>query len=287
MDGGQIAALMLRLADVQRDVRASHTPLRDEVQQLSTAVRHQHRILQTLTRGRGRSRDAGLSVWRSGLTSVPEQGERSSLASDANCTEAHPDAPQAAQPPHAPRCTVDDVTVALSALPSGATPPPSTRLPTFSVSAFLTPRSSSPSSRTDWTSRTVSENHLPLSPRSALEDTPPPSMIGTCGAATAPAGGAGTGPTLWQSPEVTQQLLAVMQAQQGLLAVLTRSSTPTRSADSTPEPVVIGQPRREAALASALQHLLERAQQQEAASPPAPPTSLSPCSTSPRDACTL
>jgi len=123
--------------------------------------------------------------------------------------------------------------------------------------------------RSETSSRTLSNNGT-LSPRSAHEETPPPSIIGSRSLAT---GAGSTAP--WQVQDVASQLMSMMQAQQNLMQMLARTPTTSVSGTSTPDTPVVGQQQ---VLSLAMQQLLAQQQQFEASSA----TSCSTGSTSPR-----
>lgn len=244
MDGGQVAAALQHLAEVQRDQHdqsADHTPLKHEVRELSRMVQSQDMLIQALRRGRVRTNDPNLPSYqqRRHLASVPEQGpETDAERSRARSVVRSYDMAEFATIGRMPSMAV----------PVGASPTPPRMSPVLMPSAPRSRASSIGSS----SGRTVSDNENgTMTPHSALEDTPPPSVIGRRSQ------GRSAGP-MPQVQDIASQLVQLLQAQQHLMASLQHSLS------STPTPPGAGAPAmgQQQALSSALNQLMAQQLQQ-------------------------
>lgn len=237
MNGGTLIGMVRKLAKAQRDARAAHSPLKEEVRELARVVQSQGLLLRSVWRRNGRSRDV-----REALPTVREENhDCSPTQSETACDTEEwlvrppPGSPATYSPPLSGLWQASGMTVlgyggsaAYASMRSNSSGSGGSggRRPAPHMTPVVMPSvprfGSSSSINTD---RTASDGRL--TPHSANEGTPPPSVIGLRSY-----GGLGAMANTGQANEVAAQLANMMQAQQDLLASLMRAA----SASNSPSP---------------------------------------------------
>mmetsp|Transcript_27064 Transcript_27064/g.76822 ORF Transcript_27064/g.76822 Transcript_27064/m.76822 type:complete len:626 (+) Transcript_27064:1-1878(+) len=225
MNGGSLAEIVRKLSDVQQEHNAAHSPLKHQVGELAKLVHSQGMLLSTLARGGRRRSRPGLPS--SALPSVPE-GESETTPSPTQSEALEQDGQAVAAgvaqigPPTPMLASCGGSPTRYS---SSDTSPGSRQSAPLISDLLLPPIPRSNTSTTFDTDRTASDAMNRMTPRSEVEDTPPPSVIGLrsngAGGRRAPGG---ANEQEMQVQLVATQLLEMLQAQNGLLEMLTRGA---------------------------------------------------------------
>jgi len=221
-DGGHLVHMIRRsmklLVQVRQDQMTVHSPLRREVRELSLTVRSQEVLLEALMRS-SRGRSNARRDRRRFLHSVPESREGGLTDSD------QPLADSAVPPELHPTEVVGSDLVSYPV--SEESVMADARAGAIEA-AFRLPRSISHSS-----DRTVSDRSAgALTPHSANEDTPPPTVIGRAMHARPRVPAVQVAET--GANELVSQIVGVLHTHQQLLSTLQQAARPS-SESTTPE----------------------------------------------------
>jgi len=247
LDGsGQLFNIMNKAVVLLSEAQKEHSPLKHEVRELALAVQSQESVLNAMMRKNGRSSGSGSRFWRKPphsprVPTVMEQDVETDSPPDGTLAVCSPPAPtRVPQPPsdRSPRSN--------SPRRQGQTTP---RGPVL-FGGMPVQRSHSSFSASASTDRTVSDRSAgALTPRSAGDDTPPPSVIGRMHQLQVDPG----------VNEVAAQLMQMLSAQQALMQGLQGLSSPSHGGGNTPSTPSGAQRQppwhNNHALISALQHV--------------------------------